>query len=349
MFLCVCPALSCLVWIKDCIFEFNPCLRVPRSSLLCAPWQKTRPNSKRRPLTLSIFHFVLFIFWKFLFDSCLCLSRGKEVADRNPAQARWYSERVWQDRCECRESLKPTAVRGTLKPAIHGEINAAVRGSKVKFVGCRSLNTAVCGTLKPAVRGEINATVRGSLLRAAIRGSPKPACSSCGKPAGRCWLKPRTRSSGSSSPVSARSAVPRSRGSSSLVPARSAILSLVVPTGTVLINLVLSVMSMETRLGQAAGNGLRGHNKRSRLPQTSLHGHDRQDKINCLLLVAEVEAVAEWPCEGPWRLVMPRKKPQLPSLAQRGLPVSVGCPVSVCLDPEGSWYPVAAPGIFLGG
>ncbi len=26
---------------------------------------------------------------------------------------------------------------------------------------------------------------------------------------------------------------------------------------------------------QAAGNGLRGHNQRSRLPQTSLHGHDK--------------------------------------------------------------------------
>ncbi len=327
MFLCVCPALSCLVWIKDCIFEFNPCLRVPRSSLLCAPWQKTRPNSKRRPLTLSIFYFVLFIFWKFLFGSCLCLSRGKEVADRNPAQAHWYSERVWRDRCECRESLKPTAVRGTLKPAIHGEINAAVRGSKVKFVGCRSLNTAVCGTLKPAVRGEINATVRGSLLRAAIRGSPKPACSSCGKPAGRCWLKPRTRSSGSSSPVSARSAVPRSRGSSSLVPARSAILSLVVPTGTVLINLVLSVMSMETRLGQAAPLVVAAE----AIPSRGSGG-------GCWVTL--------W---GPLTSRHARKKPQLPSLAQRGLPVSVGCPVSVCLDPEGSWYPVAAPGIFLGG
>ncbi len=33
--------------------------------------------------------------------------------------------------------------------------------------------------------------------------------------------------------------------------------------------------------GQAAGNGLRGHYKKSRLPQTSLHGHDRQDKFKC--------------------------------------------------------------------
>ncbi len=40
VFLCVCIALSTLdVVIKDYYFEVYPRLRVPRSSLLCAPWQ----------------------------------------------------------------------------------------------------------------------------------------------------------------------------------------------------------------------------------------------------------------------------------------------------------------------
>ncbi len=52
VFLCVCIALSYLdVVIKEYYFEVSPRLRVPRFSLLCAPWQKTRPNSKRRPFT----------------------------------------------------------------------------------------------------------------------------------------------------------------------------------------------------------------------------------------------------------------------------------------------------------
>ncbi len=32
-----CLVLPCLVYIKDCHFEFTPRLRVPHSSLLCAP------------------------------------------------------------------------------------------------------------------------------------------------------------------------------------------------------------------------------------------------------------------------------------------------------------------------
>ncbi len=52
VFLCVCIALSYLdVVIKDYYFEVSPRLHVPHFSLLCAPWQKTRPNSKRRPFT----------------------------------------------------------------------------------------------------------------------------------------------------------------------------------------------------------------------------------------------------------------------------------------------------------
>ncbi len=63
------------------------------------------------------------------------------------------------------------------------------------------------------------------------------------------WLKPRTRSSRSGSPITARSAIPCSQETCFFLSCH-----LVVPTGTVLIHPVLSclVMSMETRLGQAA-------------------------------------------------------------------------------------------------
>ncbi len=67
VFLCVYLALSYLdVVIKDYYFEVSPRLRVPRSSLLCAPWQKTRPNSKRRPFTSFCFVRFFKFFWLFL-------------------------------------------------------------------------------------------------------------------------------------------------------------------------------------------------------------------------------------------------------------------------------------------
>ncbi len=53
---------SCLVlpWclIKDYYLSLSPRLRVPVSSLVCAPWQKTRPNRKRRPFTPFCFPFL---------------------------------------------------------------------------------------------------------------------------------------------------------------------------------------------------------------------------------------------------------------------------------------------------
>ncbi len=52
--------------------------------------------------------FVLFVFWIVFICSCICLSRGKEVATRPPAIA--HCRTAWEfggDRCECRESSCP--------------------------------------------------------------------------------------------------------------------------------------------------------------------------------------------------------------------------------------------------
>ncbi len=56
----------CLVLIKDCYLSLRSRLRVPVSSLLCAPWQKTRPNRKRHPFT----SFCFFVFERFVLFLC---------------------------------------------------------------------------------------------------------------------------------------------------------------------------------------------------------------------------------------------------------------------------------------
>ncbi len=66
---------------------------------------------------------------------------------------------------------------------------------------------------------------------------------------------------------------------------------------------------METRLGQAAPRVVAMEAILAACP-----------------LVAEVEAVAEGPCEGPWLLVMPRRSLSLRA-SPGGLLVPVGCPV----------------------
>ncbi len=90
--------------------------------------------------------------------------------------------------------------------------------------------------------------------------------------------------------------------------------SLFVPTGTVLIHPVLSVMSMETHRGQAAPLAMVTESPASP--------------------VAEMETVAERSCEGPW--CHAQNGPQHPSLAQGGFLVPV-------LAREGSWYPLYCP------
>ncbi len=93
------------VVIKDYYFEVYSRLRVPRFSLLCAPWQKTRPNSKRRPFTL----FCFVRFFKFFLCSCVLSLAGRESSC--PPFAGVYA-----------------AVRGSPSPPFAG-VHATVRGS----------------------------------------------------------------------------------------------------------------------------------------------------------------------------------------------------------------------------
>ncbi len=177
----------------------------------------------------------------------------------------------------------------------------------------------------------------------AIRGSPKPASRHHGSSS---LFKARSAipwSRGSSSVISARSAVPRSRGSCSLISSRSAIprsrgssphvttrsaiLSLVLPSGTVLIYLVGHIH------GDSSGASL------SRKERRLLRDLARApDSSSCT-----EEASASKP--SPGGLPVPVGCPVL-----SGLSNPVGCPVlscPVCLVPEGSWLPLAAPWIFF--
>ncbi len=113
-------------------------------------------------------------------------------------------------------------------------------------------------------------------------------------------------------------------------------------------NQVLSVLSLETRLGQAAPCFVAAE----AIPATCLP-------------VVDMEVVGGGPCKGPWLLVMPRGSLSFQA-NPGGLLVPVGCPVlfvwpwrvllschvlscPVCLAPEGSWYPLTSPGKFWDG
>ncbi len=149
VFLCVCIALSTLdVVIKDYYFEVYPRLRVPRFSLLCAPWQKTRPNSKRRPFTS--FCFVRFFKFVLLFQ-CF-VPRGKRV--------RWpraLLPAVRGSLCRCSLLFHP-AVRGSLCRRSRLS-HPAVRGS----LRCRSRlsHPAIRGSTSPQFAGDDDAAIHG--------------------------------------------------------------------------------------------------------------------------------------------------------------------------------------------
>ncbi len=96
-----CPTMSCLDVIKNYYLSLSPRLRVPVSSLVCAPWQKTRPNRKQRPFTSFCFRF-----WKFLFVPEFCLFVPRQGSRRSSScpSLRHDGVGVRRDSRECRES-----------------------------------------------------------------------------------------------------------------------------------------------------------------------------------------------------------------------------------------------------
>ncbi len=152
------PCVTLMSSLKTIILKLYPRLRVPRFSLLCAPWQKTRPNSKRRPFT----SFCFVRFFKCFICSCILSLAVSESTRREPSCSPFAGVYA--------------AVRCSPIPRFAG-VYAAVRGSPIpRFAG---LHAAVRGSAIPPFVG-VDAAVRGSAIppfagvHAAVRGSTSP-------------------------------------------------------------------------------------------------------------------------------------------------------------------------------
>ncbi len=112
---------SCLVlpWclIKDYYLSLCPRLRVPVPPSCVHRDRRPDHNRKRRPFTSFCFHFQKSFV---LFQSvCLCLSRGKEVAARNPAIA--HCKTAWEFGGIAASAASPLAAMPSCPP-IAGDI-----------------------------------------------------------------------------------------------------------------------------------------------------------------------------------------------------------------------------------
>ncbi len=140
------------------------------SSLVCAPWQKTRPNRKRRPFTP--FCFVRFL--KSFYFVPVCLSRGKEVATRPPAIA--HCRMAWE----------------------FGGIAASPLAVSPHARRSRAISASGCGYPKPAgwLPSSRVAAPPGALFAGDhATGSPLTQC-----PPARLWLNARQIAADSSPP-----------------------------------------------------------------------------------------------------------------------------------------------------
>ncbi len=337
----------CLVLIKDCYFEFNPRLRVPRFSLVCAPWQKTRPNSKRRPFTS-------FCFWKsfYLFPSVpVCLSRGKEVAARYSHQAHCKSvwefggiaksaasplvaspstpRRLWLPQVTPLSAAHPSAFAGDRRPSRLTQ--ARDRGRypprpRLSKLAAHSSPPSAGRTSQPADRGSLKsrrhpqltqARRRSREIDAAVRGSPKPAAVRGSLTSSRPLLSLECMWQACRPPLT-QAQVPWIQSTRHGQECR--VYVLLCPQEH--FNLPCRVLSTETRWGRAG----------ARLVVAT-------EAIPIRLPLLVVEVVAEGPCEGPWLLVMPRRSLSFQA-SPGGLPVPVGCLVPVCLALCGLSCPV---------
>ncbi len=155
------------------------------------------------------------------------------------------------------------------------------------------------------------------------------------------WETQVPRSHGSSSLITARIAAPRSHGSSPHVTARRSIFKSCLALRN---SFNLSCRSCPRRLVWGRWLLL----LRSRRPFPA-----------ACLLVAEVEAIAEGHCEGPWLLIMPRRSLSFQAYPRRAsCSCGLSCPVSLALwavlsclcSPRGLLIPPSCPmDIYLGG
>ncbi len=110
VFLSVSLTLSCPDVIKDCYFEFMSSSACSCSSLVCAPWQKTRPTTVCGAHSPRL----VFCFLKSFYFVPVCLSRGMEVA------ARYSRHSPLQVGVGARRDRRESTGRDALMPADRG-------------------------------------------------------------------------------------------------------------------------------------------------------------------------------------------------------------------------------------
>ncbi len=314
----------------------------------------------RRPdLTVSgapsPFCFVSFL--KSLLFVPVCLSRGMEVAARPSAIAHECSVGVRLDHRESagRESLKSAAVCGSFKPDVRGRstppsaahpgppIAGDIRHRPRLSEARRSLKSAVRRESQPAVRGSLKPAVRGSLMSRRHPRLPQ-VCRPWGKPTRRPRLTQARRL-----PLTQARRPPLTPAQVPLIQSTRHGQECHVPVGTTRhkhFNLSCLILSTETRLGQAVPRVVAMEASPSRLPLLSLkwkrllrHLVRAPDSLSC-----PGEASASKLAQEGFLFLWAVLSCLVPvCLALCGL----SCPV--CLAPEGSGYPLAAPWIFFWG
>ncbi len=332
-------SLSCLdVLIKYYYLSLRPRLRVPVPPSCVHRDRRPDQNRKRRPFTSFCFRFQKSFV---LFQSvCLCLSRGKEVAARNPAIA--HCKLAWEFGGIAASPLaaSPHARRSR-------EISAAGGGSPKPTGWLPSSQVALpqarhSREITPPDRRWLNA--RRIAADSKPAGSPlthahRIAADSC--PPDRRWLKP-TGSALTHARWPPLSIAPWIESTRHGQECRVSVLLCPQEHFNHHVGLVHGDSS------GAGGSSCCGHGGHSsRLPPCRGGGSGCWGTL--------------W---GPLMSCHAQRKPQLPSqprrasgscglscpvcLALEGVPV-VFCTVMLCLAPEGSWYPLTSPGKFWGG
>ncbi len=279
-----CHALPCLDVIKDYYLSLRPRLRVPVPPSCVHRDRRPDLNRKRRPFTPFFFRFS-----KVFCFVLVCLSRGKEVATRPPALA--HCRTAWEFGGIAASAASPLAASPHARRS-------------------REISASGCGYPKPTgwLSGSRVAAPPGALFVGDhATGSPltqarRIAADSC--PPDCRWLKPTglALTHARWPPLSLALWI-----KSTCHGQECRVSVLLCPQEH--FKTILLVLSMETRLGQAAPWFV----ATEAIPAACLP-------------VVEMEGVAEGPCEGHWLLVMPRGSLSFQA-SPGGLLVPVGCPV----------------------
>ncbi len=291
------------------LFEFTSSSACPCSSLVCAPWQKTRPNRKRRPFTSFCFLF----FEKFLFCSslfvCVC-----PAAWKSPLVIPW----AWEFGGIAASAASPLAASPHARQCGRYPPPAVTLPSPP--AGC-----LVPGLPLPQARRSREITPPARLWLNACRppsdsmlaGPPLTQC-----PPARRWLKPAGSPLTQAHRIAADSSPPDRRW--------------LKPAGLALTHARRPPLSLAPWIKSTC------HGQECRV--SVLLCPQEHFKEPCLVHGDSSGAGGSSCCgHGGHSSRLP------PCRGGGSGSCGMSCPVCLCLAPEGSWYPLTSPGKFWGG